>query len=306
LNEKEELMTEKYEKDRKASEMKVLLTTQLNSIQDVATAMDSDWQMIDIEAVEDQERERHRVKLVFEESFLKFNEIFQHYCGIATTSSLSLMEFVHIMYDFQLSEGEDSAEECLHLWQLVHKKWLDDPAVPNNALTRSLFLDAFLRLAVNKFKTSQVSTSAALNNLIEDFIDPGLKRMRNGDEARTAMQSHDVQLLFRKAHPFLSNAFVKYSAKTSDQSKFQNRYTLDMEEFKAMLLEAAILKDGQNEQVAKSAFHPDPNCGKRELIYIEFCEALIRVGLAINTDSKASTEEKVRSIVSSIKKSVQS
>jgi hypothetical protein len=197
IGDQKDRMAEKFEKDRKATEMKVLLTSQLNSLQDIATAMDSDWQMIDAEAVEDSPRERDSVKLVFENNFLKFNEIFQHYCGIATASSIGLMEFLHIMDDFQLNEGDDSTEVYLQLWELVHKKWLDDPAVPNNALTRSLFLEAFLRLAVNKFKTSQVSTSAALENLISDFINPGLARLQRGDEARTTMKTH-----VRKIVPF--------------------------------------------------------------------------------------------------------
>jgi hypothetical protein len=302
MKEKDALMREKFEKDRKASEMKVLLTTQLNSNRDIATAMDSDWQMIDAEAVEESPRERESVKLVFEKSFLKFNEIFQHYCGVATASSISLMEFLHIMDDFQLSEGDDTTEMYLQLWETVHLKWMDNSAVPNNALTRALFLEIFLRLAVNKFKTSQVSTSAALENLIQDFVDPGLDRLRNGDEARAAMRLHDVSLIFRKFHTFLSRVFVTFSASNSDQSQFQNRNTLNMEEFKAMMFAASILEKEEQEEIAKAAFHPDPNRGKRELIYVEFCEALIRVALAVNVDTKVNKEDKVKEVVLSLKK----
>ena len=49
-----------------------------------------------------------------------------------------------------------------------------------------------------------------------------------------------------------------------------------MEEFKSMLMSASILNKEENEEVAKGAFHPNANSGRRELIYVEFCEALIR------------------------------
>jgi hypothetical protein len=201
-NENEALARVKMEKDRKALEMKTLLTLQLNSAKDIAIAMDSDWQMIDADAVEESPIERDSVKLVFEKNFLKFSEIFQHYCGLASTSSISLMEFLHIMDDFRLSEGDDSTELYLQLWETVHLKWMDNSTVPSNALSRPLFLEMFLRLAVNKFKTSSVSTSTALGNLIQDFIDPGLRRLRNGDEARAVMRSH-VSLSFGFAFWFL-------------------------------------------------------------------------------------------------------
>jgi hypothetical protein len=75
-----------------------------------------------------------------------------------------------------------------------------------------------------------------------------------------------------------------------------------MEEFKAIMFSASILRKEENEEIAKAAFHPDPNSGKRELVYVEFCESLIRVALAMNTDAKATKEDKVKDVVLKLKK----